>query len=145
TARRAAASITDAGDDCIPIRYFRYNVGVCGRAVIRFCTVDNISGTELRAQHAVKVGEIALGSLFAIRDKTDGFALEGRWPRGWPDVLRSHLVCGIEDAKYQLRFSRFSRGRLPNFSVAGSLAARNRHRRRWLLSPPWFCCPSRVE
>ena len=36
TARRATASITDAGDYCIPVLGFLNKMGICWRAVIGF-------------------------------------------------------------------------------------------------------------
>src|SRR5215468_5599874 len=80
TARRAAASVADTGNDGIPFRDFSDDVGVGRRAVVRLRPPYDVSDFELFAQHAFELREIALGAFFAVRDETDGLALERRRP-----------------------------------------------------------------
>src|SRR6516225_6115592 len=75
------------------------DVGVGGHAVVRLRPQYNGRDAELLAQHALELGEIAFGAFLAVRDESDGRALERGRPRGRLRPSRLHLVGGIKDAK----------------------------------------------
>src|SRR5258708_21105577 len=66
TARSAAASIADTGDDGVPLRDFIDDVGVGRRTVVRLGPPYDVSDFEFLAQHAFELREIAFGSLLAV-------------------------------------------------------------------------------
>jgi hypothetical protein len=67
--------IADACDNGIPFRNFIDDVGIGRRAVVRLLAPYDVSYSELLAQHAFELREVALGSLFAVGDETDGLSL----------------------------------------------------------------------
>src|SRR5262245_2488151 len=86
------------------------NVSIGRGAVVRLGPPDDFSDTQVFAQHALKLREIAFGPFLAVRDEADGLALErGRSRRG----IRAgdcQLIGGIEHAKdHELAPARGSR------------------------------------
>ncbi len=73
--------------------------GVGGRAVVRLRPPYDSGNTELRAQHALELGEIALGALLAVGDESDGLAPERGRSRRRPAPGSLHLVRRIKHAQ----------------------------------------------
>src|ERR1700733_4297427 len=69
------------------------------RAVVRLPAKDDIGDAEFVAQHAVEVGEIARGALFAVGDEADRLALERSRARRRLAADRLSFIRRIEYAK----------------------------------------------
>src|SRR5262245_9248651 len=76
TARRATASIADAGDDRMPLFQLIDNKAVGGGAVVRLGAPDDFGDAQLLAQQAIKVREVPLRPLLAVGDEADRLACQ---------------------------------------------------------------------
>jgi hypothetical protein len=96
TARRAAASIADAGDNGLPFLDFVDNLGLCGSAVVGLGAPNDIGDAQLLAQHALEMLEIALCALLAVGNESHGFAAQGDRSFSKSSVCGVPFVAGIE-------------------------------------------------
>lgn len=69
TARRAAASIADAGEDGMPVRYLIDDVGIGRRAVVRLEPPYHVRDTHFLAQQTLEMGEVAPSTSLAFEMK----------------------------------------------------------------------------
>ncbi len=81
TARRAAASVADAGNDRVPVGDLAHDVAIGRRAVVRLHAADDVGDAELLAQHPVEMGEETLRPFLAVGDEANGLASQRARPR----------------------------------------------------------------
>src|SRR6185295_1933970 len=96
TARRAAASIADAGDNGLPFLDFVDNLGLCGSTIVGLGAANDIGDAQLLSQHALQMPEIALCALLAIGNESHGFAAQGDGSFSELSVCSTPFVAGIE-------------------------------------------------
>src|SRR6202044_1004068 len=137
TARLAAASIADAGDDGLTVFDFVDDMGVGRGAVVRLPPKDHIGDAEFLAQHAIGVGEIARRALFAVGDEADGLALErsSTWRR--LTAGRLSFIRRIEHAKDHDRCSAGTFYTLTLRRLAVDAGADGGRHRFGLAAEPW--------
>jgi hypothetical protein len=89
TARRATASVADAGDHGLPAAELVDDVGVGGGAVVGLGAADHLGDVAALAQQAVEVVEEPGRAFLAVGDDADGLAGEADWA-----LAAACVACG---------------------------------------------------
>jgi len=98
TARRAAPSIADGGDEGVDRRHLRQQLLRDGPARIRLAPPDHVADPVLRAQHRLEVIEEALGADLGIVEQAHRGAIERGERRRHPGRLTLGVEARIEYA-----------------------------------------------